>query len=287
MGFTVGVSPKRIQPPTERTTRAVDALTAVLADRLRDERRRRHWSIATLAERARLSRPMVGAMEHAQRASLDTWVALAQALGLELEMELVDPRRRGKSTACLEDPVHAAMGELEAAHLQRLGFSVAIDEPYQHFQFAGRADVVAWQLDPPAMLHIENRTRFPNVGEIAGSWNAKRRWLAPELAKRLGIPGFASETHVMVALWSAEVLHELRRRPATFRALAPHSIDAWQAWWTGDPPRRGRTSALVLLDPFATGRQRRFLNLEAALGTARPRMRGYAEAAERLTRPGA
>lgn len=191
VGFTVGVSPKRIQPPTERTTRAVDALTAVLADRLRDERRRRHWSIATLAERARLSRPMVVAMEHAQRASLDTWVALAQALGLELEMELVDPRRRGASTACREDPVHAAMGELEAAHLQRLGFSVAIDEPYQHFQFAGRADVVAWQLDPPAMLHIENRTRFPNVGETAGSWNAKRRWLAPELAKRLASPASA------------------------------------------------------------------------------------------------
>ena len=164
VGFTVGVSPKRIQPPTERTTRAVDALTAVLADRPRDARRRRHWSIATLAERARLSRPMVVAMEHAQRASLDTWVALAQALGLELEMELVDPRRRGASTACREDPVHAAMGELEGAHLQRLGFSVAIDEPYQHFQFAGEG-VADMDLDA-AIAGFRDETARDDVDDV-------------------------------------------------------------------------------------------------------------------------
>ena len=214
------MSPKRLQPPSERTIRATDAVTAVLADRVREERRRRQWTIAALADLAGLSKPSVVAMEHAHRASLEAWVAVAQALGLELQLDLADPRRR-RSTSRLEDPVHAAMGELEAAHLQGLGFPVAIDEPYQHFQFAGRADVVAWHLDPPAMIHLENRTRFPNVGETAGAWNAKRRWLGPELAKRLGIPGFHSETHVMVCLWSSEVLHALRRQPATFRALGP------------------------------------------------------------------
>jgi len=280
--FTGSVSPKRIQPPGLRTVTAVQSLTAVLADRVRGERRRRHMTIATLAERAGISGPAVVALEHARRASLDTWVAVAHALGLDLDVDLVDPRRRRANTLRQEDSVHAAMGELKAAQLQRLGFFVAIDEPYQHFQFAGRADVVAWQLDPPAMLHIENRTRFPNVGEIAGSWNAKRRWLAPELAKRLGIPGFRSETHVMACLWSGEVLHALRRQPVTFRSLAPDPPDGFRGWWSGAPTDQYRSGTLIALDPFATPRQRAFIDLETALGTARPRIRGYAEAADRL-----
>jgi hypothetical protein len=209
-------------------------------------------------------------------------VAIADALGLDLEMALVDPRRRRAGHPRAEDPVHAALGELEAAHLAALGHSVAIDEPYQHYQFAGRADLTSWTLDPAAFLHVENRTRFPNIGEVAGPWNAKRRWLGSETAKRLGIARFASEAHVMVALWSAEVLHELRRRPATFRALAPDPPDAWAAWWDGASPPEGRTSALVLIDPFATGRRRTWIGLDEALDAARPRVRGYAEAAALL-----
>ena len=54
------------------------------------------------------------------------------------------------------------MGEYEASHLRALGFKVGIDEPYQHYQFAGRADLVAWDVDARAFLHIENGTRFPD-----------------------------------------------------------------------------------------------------------------------------
>jgi hypothetical protein len=43
------------------------------------------------------------------------------------------------------------------------------------------------------------------------------------------------------------------------------------------------SSTLVVLDPLAEGRQRRYVGLDVAL-TTRPRHRGYAEIAARLGR---
>lgn len=94
------------------------------------------------------------------------YARLASALGLRFEATMLDPRRPAAGRG--GDTVHAAMGELEAARLGARGFRVAIDEPYQHYQFAGRADVVAWDTDARALLHLENRTRFPNLQERPG-----------------------------------------------------------------------------------------------------------------------
>ncbi len=95
-----------------------------------------------------------------------------------------------------------------------------------------------------------------------------------------------TQTHVMVGLWSAEVLRALRIRAASFQALCPDEPDAWSAWLSGEPANPGATATFVLLDPFATGRQRAFLSLEEALGGARSRVRGYADAADRLRSQG-
>ncbi len=212
---------------------------------------------------------------------METYVRVARSLGRELQVGIVDPRGRS-SVRHDADLVHAAMGELEIAHLRGRGHAVGVDEPYQHYQFAGRADVVAWDLERRALLHIENRTRFPDLQAVAGSFNAKRDHLAQSIAKRVGLRRFDSQTHVIVGLWSAEVLHAVRLRPATFRALCPDPPDGFHAWWRGDPPQRRTTSSLVLLDPFARGRQRQTISLETAISDVRPRIRGYAEAATRL-----
>ena len=245
------------------------------------ERVRRGWTLRRLGRVARLSVTAVHDAEAGHCASLDTYARLFHALGLRFEFDLTNRRTRAVPPA--SDLVHAAMGELEAAHLRGLGFEVAIDEPYQHYQFAGRADVVAWSSSDRALLHIENRTRFPNIQEAAGSYNAKRAYLAAVLAERLGIQGgFRSEAHVVVGLWSAEVLHTLRLRRATFASLCPDAIDGFEAWWNGRPPVAGRSSAFVLLDPFAVGRMRPYVDLDTAVAVSRPRVRDYAEAARRL-----
>jgi len=253
---------------------------------IRDARLQKAWSIRDLATRAGVSIGMTYRVEAGQSASTDTAARLAAALGRRVELVLVDPRRREARPNLAADVVHSAMGEFEAAHLRKLGFPVGIDEPYQHYQFAGRADVLAWDLGERALLHLENRTQFPNLQEAAGSWNAKRAYLADSLAKRLRPRGgWRTVTHVMVALWSSEVLHALRLRTETFRSLCPDPAVAFEAWWSGGAIDTGHTSSLIVLDPLATVRQRTWLGMEDAL-SVRPRVHSYADAAERLRRAG-
>ncbi|MEO6349843.1 MAG: hypothetical protein ABIP53_04250 [Candidatus Limnocylindrales bacterium] len=174
------------------------------------------------------------------------------------------------------------MGEFEARHLRLPGYRVGLDEPYQHYQFAGRADFVAWDLEARALLHIENRTRFPDFQDLAGSFNAKRAYLGAALAERLGPAKWHSETHVIAALWTSEVLHAIRLRPDSFRSLCPDGPLAIEAWWNGSPPTRGVTSTLIVLDPLTTPKQGRWIDLEQAIAGARPRHRGYAEVVAKL-----
>lgn len=251
---------------------------------VRDARLAKHWSVAGLAARAGVSRAVAYLAEAGQPTSVEAVVRLATALGLRLELDLVDPRRGAEKPSLSRDPVHSAMGEFEAGHLRGTGVSVGIDEPYQHYQFAGRADVVAWDVERRALLHIENRTRFPDFQEMAGAFNAKRAYLGNALAERLGVGRWEAETHVIAALWSSEVLHVLRLRTESFRALCPDGAAAFGDWWSGSREHvRGRASILVVLDPWASGRQRPFVGLDAAL-RARPRYRGYADAATGVAR---
>ena len=241
--------------------------------------------MAALAERAGLSPDMVYRVESGAPASNRTAASLAVALGRRLELGLIDPRQRAVRPSLSVDLVHAAMGELEAGHLQGHGHVVSLDEPYQHFQFAGRADVVAWDVGRQALLHIENRTRFPDFQDMAGAFNAKRAYLGAALAERLGIGRWSSEAHVIAALWTGEVLHALRSRRHSFRALCPDPVIAFDSWWAGRPAGEGRTSALIVIDPRPAPRARPYIDLQASFG-ARPRYRGYAEVAAALGRRG-
>ena len=138
------------------------------------------------------------------------------------------------------------------------------------------------------MLHIENRTRFPDLQAFAGGYNAKRAYLAADLAGRLGIRGgFRSVTHVVAALWSSEVLHVVRLRQASFTALCPDPVDAFAAWWDGLEPIEGQSSAFVLFDPLPGRRRsrRRWVGLED-VPRVEPRYRGYAHALDLLRAAG-
>jgi len=273
-----------VQPPVPAAAALRDRVSVAIGGAVQQERQRRGWSLSELASRARISAGTASGVEAGRTTSLETCARLAVALGLDLDVSLRSRHRRAERPSA--DFVHAAMGELEAGWLQARGFHVAIDHPYQHYQFAGRADLLAWRLDPPAMLHIENRTRFPDLQAAAGSFNAKRRYLAGTLAVHVGVRGFLSETHVMAGLWSAEVIHAVRLRRASFRALCPDSDDRLRAWLHGEPPARGNSSSFVLLDPLASGRQAKIVDLERVFTGTRPRLRGYAEAAKKLQRVG-
>jgi transcriptional regulator with XRE-family HTH domain len=271
-------SPDREPAPAAAALAARVASTIGAA--IREERRRRRWSVRAVATRARVSPATVVNVEAGRRASVDVHARLAVALGLSVHVRLETGHRR--TTREASDLVHAAMGELEARRLRAHDYRVAIDHPYQHYQFAGRADVLAWTLGPTALLHIENRTRFTDVQQVAGSYNAKRQYLAGSLTRQLGLPPFDSETHVIVGLWSAEVIHTLRLRSATFGVLCPDTDERLHTWLSGVPPMTGSSSSLVLLDPFAKRVGQGIVALDRVLAGARPRLRDYREAAARL-----
>jgi len=277
------MSPRRSTPSSPPAVASAKQRIAVQVGAVvREQRARRRWSLHTLARRARLSPSVVHGIEAGRVASIDSYARIANTLGMRLDLTLADATAR--VVAHREaDLVHSAMGELQATRLRDLGYTVSIDEPYQHFQFAGRADVVAWSLEREAMLHIENRTRFPDLQSVAGSYNAKRLYMPMVLAERIGLRrGFRCEAHVIAGLWSAEVIHSVRMRRASFQAICPDPPWEFESWWRGGRPDERRTSSFILFDPFATGRQARWTDLTTTLTSARPRVRGYAEAAGRL-----
>jgi len=277
------MSPSKMPPAVPA---ALNRMTTSAGGQLREARLGRRWPMRELARRAGVSVASVHAVESGRQMSLETYARLASALGLRPELTF-ESGRGGALMTSTRDVVHAAMGDVEAAHLTSLGLPVAIDEPYQHYQFAGRADVLAWNLNERRLLHIENKSRLDDIQDLAGSYNAKRAYLASAIGDRLGVGprGWRIVSHVLVVLWSAEVLHVLRLRTATIRAICPGSGNAFEAWWSGTGPGPGTSSELIVLDPAASlGRARRWITLDEALTATRPRYRGYADVAARLSR---
>jgi DNA-binding Xre family transcriptional regulator len=265
--------------------RALNRVAGTAGQTVRTERLRRRMSLRELADRAGISTAHVQQLESGVPVSLEAYCRVTTALELRPELLATDPRQRQRAGNGAQDFVHAAMGELEAKRLRSHGFTVGMDEPYQHYQFAGRADVVAWDVERRALLHIENRTAFPNVQEALGSYAAKHAYLADALAERYAIrrDGWRAVSHCIVALWSSEVLHTVRLREESFRSACPDPSIDFSGWWAGQPPvGRAVSSTFVLFDPAPPAHDtRRFGSLDDAL-RVRPRYRNYADAADRL-----
>jgi transcriptional regulator with XRE-family HTH domain len=261
--------------------RELGAVAASLGATIRAERSRRRLALRTLGEWAGVSFTTISGIESGRVASLESYLRLGRALGLRPQFELVD-RRAARSR--LRDAVHAAMGEFEAARFGALGLQIRLDEPYQHYQFAGRADFVAWSPETLDLLHIENKTAFPDLQEAFGSFGAKRTYLGAELARRFGIGRWRSETHIMAILWSTEALAVVRRNRASFEAVGADA-EVLATWWSGRRPSAGAHSGVVALDPL---KRRSVARPWASIGEAlagRARYASYARAVEALERP--
>ncbi len=272
------MSPFRtVQPATPAVLARATAICAALGAQVRAARVRRRWTTERLALEAGTSRSLVYLVERGDTTTIETYARFGSALGLRLEVSLEDPRTKARPGRA-EDPVHAAIVEVLAARYAAQGRLVGADEPFQHFQFAGRADVTATDPVGPDLLHHEVKTAIPNLGELAGAWNVKRQYLAQALADRHAIPGgFRSVTHVLTIAWTADCLHVLRLRGATIRSLGPDAPDAFARWWDGARPvATGITSTVVVFDPVERPRAPAWAPVDD-LGALRPRHRGYAD----------
>lgn len=272
------MSPFRtVQPATPAVLARVTAICTALGAQVRAARVRRRWTTERLALEAGTSRSLVYLVERGDTTTIETYARFGAALGLRFEVSLEDPRTKARPGRA-EDPVHAAIVEALAARYAAQGRLVGADEPFQHFQFAGRADVTAVDPVGPDLLHHEVKTAIPNVGELAGAWNVKRQYLAQALADRHAIRGgFRSVTRVLTIAWTADCLHVLRLRGATIRSLGADAPDAFARWWDGARPvATGITSTVVVFDPVERPRAPAWAPLDD-LGALRPRHRGYAD----------
>jgi transcriptional regulator with XRE-family HTH domain len=267
----------RVSRPTPAVAARLSAVAAGLGAQVREGRMRRRWTTERLAAEAGVSRTLVYLVERGERTTIETYARLGAALGLRLEASLDDPRTRTRSPRA-EDPVHAAIVEMLAARYAAHGRQVTADEPFQHYQFAGRADLAAVDPAGPDLLHHEVKTVIPNVGELAGAWNVKRQYLARALADRhANRDGFRSVTHVLTVAWTAECLRVLRLREASIRSLGTDDHAAFAAWWRGDVPATPAvTTTVILLDPIERSRAAPWVALDD-LRSMRPRHAGYAE----------
>ncbi len=265
-----------VRPITPAVLARLDALAASLGADVRATRQRRRWTTKQLAERAGLSRALVYRVERGDLSTLETYARLGAALALPIEVSFDDPRTRAPRRA--EDPVHAAIVEMLAARYATQDRLVVADEPFQHYQFAGRADLAVIDPAGPDLLHHEVKTAIANVGELAGAWNVKRQYLARALAERHAMPdGFRSVTHVLTIAWTAECLHVIRLREATIRSLGPDASETFEAWWRGARPGAPAViSTVVVLDPVARPRAMAWAPLRD-VRTLRPRHAGYAD----------
>lgn len=294
------MSPDTADHPTPQAVKTeAERLAMLTGARLRDRRRQLGWTIEAVAARAGVAAATLQRIETGDRGSLEMYVRLADAVDVDLAMDLASrpteasqldvpevvspPVAPAGRMATESDLVHAAMGEQLLGMLASQGFECGVDEPWRNYQYSGRADVIAWDRPLRALFHSENRTAFPDVQDSLGRFNGKRAYLAGSIWERLGMDRPPrTELHVIVALWSMEVLETLRAYPGTFRAACPNPPDAFLAWLAGKPPTTGVASTLVLFDPFATGSQPRFASLREALDGVKPRIEGYAAAATLL-----
>jgi transcriptional regulator with XRE-family HTH domain len=101
-----------------------------LGSGIQQERQRRGWQLKELAAKAGMAPATVHRIEAGEPSSLLGYLRLGDALDLEPNLTL---RRERPSAARDVDPVHAAMGEVEATQLRPLCDEVRLDEPYQHY----------------------------------------------------------------------------------------------------------------------------------------------------------
>jgi len=217
-------------------------------------RRRRRWRQSDLAISARVSRARVGRLErgHAEELTLATLDAIARALGARLNVTLT---WNGEALDRLLDTDHAAIVELVASTLRRLGWEVAAEVSFNIRGEWGSIDVLAFHPSTGVVLVVEVKTAIPDLQAMLFSLDRKTR-LALEIAAERGWRGRAVG-RILVAADGRTTRRRVAEHATTFDAAFPsRTVDVRRWLHRPDPGRPFSGLWFLANDRSASARQR-------------------------------
>lgn len=192
---------------------------------------RRRWRQEDLAQRAGVSRSVVGRIERGERAgtTLDALFAVGEALGATVDLRL---RWNGEELDRLTDEGHARLVDRTVAWLRAAGWDVAVEVTYARYGERGSIDILAWHPRRRRLLVIEVKSVTPDMQAALGGIDRKSR-LGPMVARERAWD--APVAARVLVLWDTRTnRRRLERVEETVRAALPAGTRDI-ARWLRDP----------------------------------------------------
>ncbi len=235
---------------------------------LRAIRVRKRWRQKDLAAKARVSRTMIGRIEHGRLTGLPLGLIRRVAHALDARLDVV-VRWQGGDLGRLINVRHSAMHEAMARMFRSLdGWTAEPEVSFSIYGERGVIDIVAWHSTYRSLVVIELKTELVEITELMGSLDRKRR-LAAAIANDRGWDPMATSAWVVLAE-SRTNRRAVSGHETVLRAKFPADGRTMRGWLRRP---RGRVDALSFLPSVHTERLGRDLGPVRRVSRTRPTQR--------------
>jgi len=205
---------------------------------IRALRQRHGWRQIDLADRARVSRSVIGRIERGEvlRVAWADLVVVAEAVGSRLDLDI---RWQGEGIDRLLDERHAATVDATLALLRDLGWEAEVEVSFAIFGERGSIDIVGRHPQTGMLAVIEIKASVGDANQTVIGVDRKAR-LAPKIAAERGWPCRAVARFLVIADGST-ARDRVRRHAALFDTAFPTSSRVCRAWLRNpvEPPPSG------------------------------------------------
>lgn len=209
---------------------------------MRAIRLRKRWRQKDLAAKAKVSRTMVGRIEHGRLASVPLGSIRRVAHALDARLDTI-VRWQGGDLGRLINARHSAMHEAMARMSGSLdGWTAEPEVSFSIYGERGVIDIVAWHATCRMLLVIELKTELVEINELMGTVDRKRR-LAAAIAEERGWDPASTSAWVVLAE-SRTNRRAVSGHETVLRAKFPVDGRTMRGWLRRP---RGRVDALSFL----------------------------------------
>lgn len=269
---------QRRRPRSARTIPTAGILRLPLGRVCRETRLRLDLSQDEIAIRAGVTRSYLAKIERGEgNPTIDVVVALAEALGLDIELVARGPIFLGSRTR--QDRVHALCSGHVERRLRGAGWSTQHEVEIIDGRYRGWIDILAFDPRTSTLLIIEIKTRLDDIGAIERQVGWYER-VAHKTATRYGWEPRRVETWLLV-LSTEEAENWIREQRAVLGRSFPARASAMTEVSEGRARAGNEARGLAVINPASHGR--RWLIRARVDGRRSPSpYRDYADAAKVL-----